>query len=277
MQNRILRRGLLTILGFSASAALAGIIGNRVDANLDKVWPLLGQPMQISIGTGILIFLFCSIPALILSLRYAEALETTAGIIKLDESLLRLVPDIYRYSEDIEERLKRTVKKLFKDLVKLKNFEDCGVALYRPNQQGNFLVTWARYSNPNETDETLTFFIGDEISKNSPTGRGVAGTSYVEKRTIVVHIDSKGYADNNIYTPSPSGRVGYRSLICVPVLGESDCVLAVLCLYSSQTNTFDKSEMRKVIGGIAGKFSTILLIGSLASERWLNAEYELNK
>ncbi|MEM9162248.1 MAG: GAF domain-containing protein, partial [Cyanobacteria bacterium P01_F01_bin.4] len=193
---------------------------------------------------------------------------------KLDESLIRLVPDIYRDSEDIEKRLKRAAKKLFKDLVRLKSFETCGVALYCPNQQGNYLITWERFSHPNETDETLTFFIGDETSKNAPTGRGVAGTSYVDKKTIVVHIDSQGDADNNIYTPSPSGRVRYRSLICVPTFGESDNVLAILCLYSSRRGTFDKPGMKEVIRGIAGKFSTILLIGSLTSEKRLSLKKE---
>ncbi|MEO0455067.1 MAG: GAF domain-containing protein [Cyanobacteria bacterium P01_A01_bin.114] len=254
----------IALLGFAASAALAGIIGNRVDANLDRLWPFLQRPFEISVGTGIFIFLLCVVPAVIVALRYAEALQTTAGINELDESLQRLVLDIYRASDDVEERLERTIKKLLKDLVKIKIFEDCGVALYYP--KGDYLVTWVRYSHPNETDDTLRFFIGDETSQNAPSGRGVAGTSYVEKRAIVVHIDKKGDADNNIYTPSPSGHVRYRSLMCVPVFGEWERVLAVLCLYSDQRNTFEKAGIKQVIGGIAGKFSTILLIGSLASD-----------
>lgn len=205
-----------------------------MDANLDKVLPFLDEPLVLHKGVGALIILTCVIPGLLFSLKYAAALDITSGINELDESLLRLLPNLYKDLEqpNIHEQLKKAAKKLFAALVKIKNFSTCGVAIYLPNENRNYLETWTRYSHPNETDESLTFFIGDEQRRDAPTGgRGVAGTSYVQRKAIVVHIYKDGDADKNIYIPSPGGKVRYRSLICVPITGRAENdILAILCL-----------------------------------------------
>lgn len=264
MRDRKLLRRAATIIGAGVSAAAAGVIGNRVDANLDKILPILAGPYTLHGGVGILIILLCVTPGLVFSLTYAAALEISSGINKLDESLLRLLPNLYQNLDqpDIRDQLEKAARNLFVKLSKIKTFSNCGVAIYLPNSTRTYLATWSRYASPNETEDSLTFFIGDEQRKNAPTGsRGVAGTVYIECSPMIVHIDKDGNADNNVYVPSPGGNVRYRSLVCVPVTGETESdVLGVLCLYSEEKSTFDGADMLEILSSIALRFTPILLL-----------------
>ena len=255
------RNLVIAALLFITSAATAGIIGNRANDHFGKLLPFLGQAVPITIGSSLLVLVLGSIPITVLVIKYYTALGILSDLNKLDDSLFRIFPKLYKAESPHEKEMmkKRAAKKLLNDFVKLENFKLCGIALYCPNEHGSYLITWLRFSTPNEMDdESLAFYIGDESTTNSPTGgRGIAGTTFIDGETRVVHFDKHGDADNNIYIPSPSGRIGYHSLICAAIPG-AGVNLATLCLYSNRKDKFDSKNMKKMVQSIAERFAVVL-------------------
>ncbi|MBD2107286.1 GAF domain-containing protein [Nodosilinea sp. FACHB-13] len=256
-----MRRQLTPTLIFAASAAVTGVIGNKADVFVDKVLPFLGKSLTFDVGTLVCILVLFSGPLTYTVIRHQAALRLVSDMHRLDDSLFRLIPSLYKASEasEKEDIRKKSVKKLMTDLVKLETFNTCGVALYCRKAQSDYLTTWLRYSTPNETDDVaLTFFIGDDSLQGSPSGsRGIAGLTFLDNQIHIVHFDKNGDADDNRYIESPAGRIGYRSLICAAIPSENGN-LGVLCLYSSHQDSFDRRGMRDVIQGIADRFSVLM-------------------
>lgn len=253
---------IATLAAFAGTAAAAGVIGNRVDAHIDSVMPLLGKPTPLNTGTSVLVFFLCMVPSAWFIIRYSNALKTTSNIYAIDDLLLTSLHEIYQSSDAINAS-KRTANLLFQSLIKVKAFDSCGIAIYRPQPDGNYLTTWQQYSTPNEgSSSSLSFFIGDGNSSSSPTSaRGIAGTTYLDLSTRVVHIERRAtedVADDSLYLASPSGRVSYRSLICAAMIHRNKAV-GVLCLYSSIKDAFDKPEISKLVEGLAVRFTAVVL------------------
>ncbi|MEO0808931.1 MAG: hypothetical protein AAFY33_21760, partial [Cyanobacteria bacterium J06643_4] len=110
----------------------------------------------------------------------------------------------------------------------------------------------------NESSDSLRFYVG---LKSSPQARGIAGETFVDGKTRVVHFQRDGIADSNIYIPSSKGAPSYRSIICVAIVSDEATQesLGVLTLHSGSISTFDDKSTRTLIEALALRFSAVIL------------------
>lgn len=253
---------LIGLFLFFATAAIAGIVGNYADRNLSRLdfffkW-------SIDFWAFLIILALCLLPTLGMLIHYYSAHKLASRLNEMDDRLIRLLPSLYlgeRSFQEREDSIRRVVKDLQQEVLRIFNsFQQCGIAIYLPSNE-NYLVTWTHHSTPNEIDSTLSFYIGIDSSRNAPTGaRGIAGETFLDGKTRVVHINEKGIPDNPSYIRSPSGRIGYRALICASITDGASGrrSVGVLCFYSPHTNAFDSTSVQKLVEGLARRFSSVL-------------------
>jgi hypothetical protein len=86
----------ISFLGSLFIISLGGILGNRADAVFLIILPLIDKPLTIKLWVVIAALLITIFP-LLLSLRhYYIAHQIATKLNKLDESLLLLLPKLYR-------------------------------------------------------------------------------------------------------------------------------------------------------------------------------------
>ena len=255
-------RSLLFGLVFILTAIISGIIGNRADSIINLIVSNL-EYRDIYLYAISTVSLIVIALCLLLSLRYKAALEITFEINKIDEFILRAIASLYKVNSPQEKSqlARRIAKNLFRKILSISLFKNCGIAVYlRPEASSDYLSCWEFYSFPNDNDESLAFYVGAENDLSAPlAARGIVGTSFLTKKTLVVHLDRSGFADSNLFLGRPS-RVGYRSLISIPILGseyDKDSI-GVLCFYSAKTSSFDKASVRPIAESLAIRFSAIL-------------------
>lgn len=255
---------ILASLAFIATAALAGIIGNRADRNLPELAPLF--QWILSFRLFFIVLPACLIPMMLLLVHYYSAHKISSKLNQIDDRLIRLMPSLY-LEEIIQAQRERSIERIVGDLQRevlslFNSFHDSGVAIYLPAEDNpDYLVIWKHHSTPNEADSRLSFYIGYDGARNTPTGaRGIAGETFLDGQTRVVHLDRNQVPDNAAYIGSPIGRVGYKSLICAAIIKETpeQRALGILCFYSRSRDTFDSQSTQRLVEGLARRFCAVL-------------------
>ncbi|MEL7495262.1 MAG: hypothetical protein AAGJ95_15060, partial [Cyanobacteria bacterium J06554_11] len=255
----------IAFLAFLATAALTGVIGNRADAFLVNNLPaLLSQEITLRAGWLATVAMLIAGLLLFAIIGYEAALRNASNLNRINDALARNISTLYipdSSRPEAQKNAKRVTRDLFKTIVKKRPFDTCGIAIYYPDPSGNYLRTWEWYSAPNENSESLGFYIGENSGRNAPIrARGIAGETFIDGETRIVHFQKDGTADNNLYMSFDRGTTSYRSLICVAILSDLDqSSIGVLCLYSREAKTFDSSGVRTIIESIAYRFSFVLL------------------
>jgi hypothetical protein len=90
--------------------------------------------------------------------------------------------------------------------------------------------------------------------------RGIAGETFLDGETRIVHFKRDGTADNNSYHAFSKGIPDYRSLICAAISNDTERrSLGVLCLYSKSLKTFDGEGVKTLVESLAYRFAVVLL------------------
>ena len=257
---------VIAFILFLATAALSGIIGNRTDALLIKYLPpLLSQ--EVTISAVWIVFVALLVLALVIFIisSYETTIRNASNLTKIRDIITRNVSPLYApipNRPDAEQVARQITTDVFRAIVKSQPFDRCGTAIYVPSsERDDYTETWEWHSSPNESPDSLAFYVGDNSGRDRPRiPRGIAGETFVSRETHVVHFNQDGIADTNLYIPGGKGKPGYRSLICVAILGDTKPEsLGVLCLYSKDAATFDRKGVRIIIEALAYQFSFVLL------------------
>ncbi|MBH8552975.1 hypothetical protein I8751_11470 [Nostocaceae cyanobacterium CENA357] len=256
---------LASFLGTLLIIVINGIVGNRADEFfLQVLLPYLKQTIRLELWWAVLGLLIGVCPLLIILRYYYKAHQIAIKLNKLDESLLLLLPELSA-NPDINEALKR----LFEDFISrtldvLQLLDGCGIAVYAPDpNDSDFLNTWCQLESPNENKEKARFYIGSDTSRK----RGVAGNTFLDKNRRVVHLTRKNgawQADSHEYVflvdSRSRRRLSYRTLITIPISGDANDNLGVLCLYSNNITAFDSIAVQDLLVAIAGRLSAAMLL-----------------
>ncbi len=260
------------VIAFLLTAALTGVIGNRTDDFVVKVLPeFLSRPVTTNVGWILFSVLWMVGLPLVISVRYKAALRDVSNLNKIGDRLASNILSLYTPIPNrvtAEKNARKVVRTLFQDIIEKNGpFETCGIAIYRPNSAQDCLNAWIWYSTPNHASDSVAFYIGNDAGRNNPSSaRGVAGTTFMDGKTRVVHFDRYGRADTNLYLPYSNGRTSYRSFISTAISssvetqkGFASRRLGVLCLYSSGSETFDNEGIKTNVESLAYRFSLVLM------------------
>jgi hypothetical protein len=194
-----------------------------------------------------------------------KELGTLEKVVKLDDSILRLLPNLIS-PKDRENEVRRLLKKLLEDTCGTFAGDVDRASLYLPDPKtGNeYLTFWEGYQMPRESILRTRFYIG---AKAVDKVRGLAGEAFFYHQVRVGHINKENnrwHADNSSYIDFDKTRPypPYRSLVSVPlIVGEnaSDC-LGVMCFDSENATAFDSSEVQAMLLKLGARIAAVLLI-----------------
>ncbi|WP_414623859.1 GAF domain-containing protein [Calothrix sp. CCY 0018] len=250
---------LATLLFF----AFEGIVANRADDFFVKLIPLFNRPIPIPLWLAVILLLAIILPCTVIIQHYRTAHEISAKLNSLDETLLLLLPKLYTAS-DADQALRRFFDEfLYQTLEFLQPLDGCGISIYSldPNDP-DYLIAYCQCESPNEKPSKARFYVGQGVN----TKRGVAGFTFLDQKSQIVHISRKNgkfYADHPEYIfleKNDRRRYTYMSLITVPIIGDRNDSLGVLCLYSSSVTAFDSMSVREILIAIAHRLSAAMLI-----------------
>jgi len=270
-------RRVLQVIAFLCLAALTGIIGNRADAIVQEALPLINQTVKIKLWAFTLLLLITPSPAVYLLAKYKKALQSLGELSALDDRLLRLLVKMRR--DNKPQASENLVEDFLVDILKaLDASGSCGISIYRRDSRDpNCLTRWKSSSRPLEDSKDLKFFVGDSSSSDQSKKRGIAGKTFRDKKTRVVHLTSK---DGRCVSDDPDYLMiqkepyipPYQTLITIPIttnVNDDSESLGVLCLYSGNRSAFDSGQVKDLITSLAKRLSIMMLSMSLpVSRRW---------
>jgi GAF domain len=253
----VTRNQLSNILLGIGTAAIVGIIGNRADAAFLSALPILGNIITIRLWTLPIIIVATYLPLCLTIHHYRKAHAFSTKINRLDERLMRLLPQLSSVSaEVITDRLIDDVFACFDFL------QECSIAVYKPSPSNPAdLILWR--DKGLSVEHIRSFYIGDQRGHNFFVG--VQGTIFKTQKQEVVHIWKEGsrissdFNPSNNYPVDASGRLSYQAMVCSPIINESNKTIGVLCLYSRSRVGFDSENTQKLVSSIAEKVSAILV------------------
>lgn len=281
--------------------ALDGIVGNRADSVLgdlvNTLRALLGPiaGTVVSILTSIIyeINILAAVILLIVGIliggstsfllqwrkvvaaRQTQAtLKVTQDLLKLDDSLLRKIPEL-ALGGNPEERVHRLLQEFLHDCVNVFSPDICRAAVY--HRMGDFLKKWIAHAMPEETGD---FYVGKDPLPGQR--RGVAGVTFLTGQLLVVHVLQDGEmwrVDHDEYIPHYDMRnlPPYKAFVAIPLYGaggasESE-IIGVLCLDSTKGDMFDPEPTRRLLMTIGTRVAAAMQIyHSLESLREIGAK-----
>jgi hypothetical protein len=249
--------GTLTII------AAQGILGNRADAALVSILPFLTIPIKVPLWFALVFVILVVSPCVLVIQRYHAAHQISVKLHSLDETLWYLLPKLCE-APDASLALKRFFDEFLEQTLEfLQLLDNCGIAVYAPDTSDpNYLTTLFYLESPNESHDKARFYIGN----GSNTKRGIAGVTFLDQKSHVVHLSRKNgelHADHSEYLffDNPKRRrFPYKSLITVPIIGDAGDSLGVMCLYSNSATAFDSNAVKNLLVAIAGRLSTAMLV-----------------
>lgn len=258
MSNSRLRQAII----FVVTAASAGIIGNSIYDALPDIVAYLKEPQPVSRWLFPPFFGTLAIVIPFLCIRYLDGREIAATLIGIDAWILRSIDSLYttQNHNEVVAFTKTVCDRIFKKTLAVKRFRKCGIAIYLPDEPKQNLLIWSSNGTPNEISPKLKFNISD-INGQAENDRGVAGKTYLDGETRIIHINNDGLSakDSPFYFQSPQGRVSYKSFICVAISKDiHEENIGVLCIYSLYENTFDPKAAVELVAAIAQRLSSVI-------------------
>ena len=256
--------GIGAIVLFILTAAITGIIGNRADTLFVWLWEQFTAAMTpnswpwfiiLAALAGFLAFLWRRNKVL------SRGLATMDNVVKLDDSLLNLLPSLISAKER-EGEMRRLLEELLKDAIWAFAGDVHRALILLPDPSREYLRVWAHYQMPEASVIRTRFYIGKEIDRK----RGVAGEVFLDGQLRIEHIrqaDGSWKPDSNSYIVFDAKRPypPYRSFICVPIVAEeaTNC-LGVVCFDSENLAAFDSQEIKKLLLKLGKRIATVLLV-----------------
>ncbi len=261
------------------------IISNRADIGLTWLIIQMINSMQqdpLPWVIVVLLILVC-IGAFLYSWWRAAILGRTVAILRrtldqsnkmlaLDDSLLRLLASWIppTLPSDHDEQLRRTLKEVLKDSTVEFDGHVERAAILLPDSTSTYLKCWSHYQMPQESIDSMEFYIGNDPQMQRDNG-GVAGASFRNSEILVGHISKQAngqwICDQVHYIKFRGTRpfCPYTSFVTVPVIGISSgtntaTCLGVICFDSKRDDSFDSAEIKLVLGTIARRVASTLLI-----------------
>ncbi|BDA67617.1 hypothetical protein CAL7716_017830 [Calothrix sp. PCC 7716] len=250
-------------IGTVTAFAFEGIIGNTAHDALKYASPFLNISITVRLWVAILCVFFVVFPCLLVIQRYHAAHQISVKLHSLDETLWYLLPKLCE-APDASLALQRFFDEFLEQTLEfLQLLDGCGIAVYAPDvTDPDYLTTWFFLEYPNESPDKARFYIGN----GSNAKRGIAGLTFLDKKSYVVHLSRKNgelQADNPEYIffdKAKRRRFPYKSLITVPIIGDTGDCLGVMCLYSNYVTAFDSSAVKNLLVAISGRLSTAMLV-----------------
>lgn len=158
MSNWSLRKkiGLGAILSFLGTVIVSGIIGNRADALFVVLWQLIAASVTPE-SWPLIIALILLIGILTCTLVFfwrrnnvlSSGLVTMNNVVKLDDSLLNLLPSLISV-QDREAEMKRLLIELLRDVTRAFGGEVHRASILLPDAVKEYLRVWVQYQMPKE-------------------------------------------------------------------------------------------------------------------------------
>lgn len=276
--NNWLKGTIIFVVGVVAAKAFEGIIGNEADNILRAFMEYIRQSVQRdfwSWGITITTLVLCSFVVVYGWHRLTvseRAFLTDHKMLALDASLLRELA-IWTPSADHEKEMKRIVTDSLRDATIEFDGQVSRAALLLPN--GEELSPWASYQMPQESLESMHFYIGPDKEKQKSKG-GIAGEVYHNGILRIGHMSQNNgrwiceeyehYVKYSGIRPYPA----YLSFVCVPIIGiDPDeqgietTRLGVVCFDSMNKHIFDTADSETVLRTFALRIAAVLLISKL--------------
>jgi hypothetical protein len=254
------------------------VIGNHADTGITWLIGQIGNSVQQNSFPWIivvLLILVCIVALLYSRQRVAilrRTLDQSNKMLALDDSLLRLLA-IWTpptNSSGHSDQLKLILKEILKDsTVEFEGHVE-RAAILLPDRTGTFLRCWSHYQMPQESIDSMEFYIGNDSQTQRDKG-GVAGASFRSGEILVGHMSKQANGqwtcDQEHFVKFQGTRpfCPYSSFVTVPVIGISAgtniaTCLGVVCFDSKRDNSFDSAEIKLVLGMIARRVASTLLI-----------------
>jgi len=243
--------------------AIQGIVGNRADYFFIRLIPLFKVHITIPLWFAVILQLAIIFLCTVIVQRYRTAHQISAKLHSLDETLLLLLPKLCTVP-DADQALRLFFEEfLCQTLDFLQPLDGCGISIYSLDpEEPDYLTTYCQCELPNEKPSKARFYVGQNVN----TKRGIAGLTFLDKKSRIVHLSRKNgrfYADDPEYIflePNNRRRFSYMSLITVPIIGDANDSLGVLCVYSSSLTALDSVSVRDILIALAGRLSAAILI-----------------
>jgi GAF domain len=262
---------LWPIIATILTLSFSGIVGNRADSALLQLLPFLQQTTTVAVARWILILviflpsLAIIIPLALTALRYYRSQQAAISLVKLDDSLLRLLSS-FKQNPDKQAATTLLFQEFLADTLEL--FKDgCRISILQPdNNDPDFLTIWQSFRVPSETIQRTKFYIG---SNQADKRVGIAGLAFQRQTLMTVHLfwkKNQWVSDNpNYYTfiqRDTLKGMPYRAVVTVPIINNNNpnqC-LGILCLDSMDEQAFDTKKVQDGLRSVADRVSAILLI-----------------
>lgn len=275
MWNRLpsIARAILKILwpviATLLTLSLSGIVGNRADSALLQLLPFLQQTITVARWLIVLVVLVpifaIGIPLGLTAFHYYRSQQAAINLVKLDDSLLRLLAS-FRRSSDRQTATARLFQEFLEDTLEL--FKDgCRISILRKDPENpEFLKIWQSLRVPPETIDRTQFYIG---ANENDKRIGIAGIAFKQQALKIVHLtwkqekwsaDSSDYYDFVKRTTLKS--MPYRAIVAVPIIDNTNpnqC-LGILCLDSMDAQAFDSKRIQDGLRSVADRISATLSI-----------------
>jgi putative methionine-R-sulfoxide reductase with GAF domain len=261
---------LVGVTLFILNAAANGIIGNRADALFLHLWewatayiPMTSWPWIITLVAWLVLVLIAWAWG-----RDRQAIGTrlkeTRSLFEIDESLLRLLPNLVS-AQDQNQEVHKIIQKFLYQITQMfsKNVER--VLFLHPDPTQEYLVIWVYYGRwlDEANKQTKKFYIGphDDTRK-----RGVAGEAFCTSKTIIAHIKMENgnckSDKESCYISFDGEEPSYRSLACIPIIagGKLDDRLGVLCMDSKNPSIFDDPVSEEILELLGRQIAAMLKI-----------------
>jgi hypothetical protein len=142
---------------FVASAVVAGIIGNRADFLFVWLWGLIVTAVTAGLLAWVIILLLLLLTSWSLlaclwwrNKSLSRGLDTIDNVVKLDDSLLRLLPSLIS-AQDREGEMKRLLVELLRDATRAFGGDVNRASILLPDTSRDHLRVWAHYQMPEES------------------------------------------------------------------------------------------------------------------------------
>ena len=250
---------------FVILSVMTGIIGNRADDAFLRILPLISKPITLSLWSLLFLCLVFFAPSTIISWNFYQAHKVANKLNELDDILLLLLskldlnPDPTKGLQLLVDEFLEETLYLFVDARRISVF-------HRDPSDANYLIIWRSQQVPTETVERTRFYIESPNLNQKP---GIAGTVFIEGILRVVHLSKnkqQWVADDPEYIcVTKRKRQPYESLVAVPIIGNANEKLGVLCLDSNIKTAFDSEKIQELLRAVCRRLAAAILIANRSS------------
>ena len=266
-------------IGALAVTAFEGIIGNRADTLFILVLPSIEELVVMKLLSWYVVVpvLLGSIVTCIYFIRRSRILEQARAIdhkmLKVDDLLLLGLASCSP-SLSTEDKKKRIITDVLLGAIAEFDGQVRRAALLLPEASGEYLYCWANYQMPQESIDSMKFYIGPDQSRRRRES-GVAGEVFLTGELQVGHLrrangdawiceDCPNYIQFSGRRPFPP----YSAFVNIPLIGTDSNVLnssrtsclGVVCFDSMDRDVFDSKERQVVLRTFARRITAALLI-----------------